>query len=152
MRRSGEIHRIYAVVGRRGKRLHHGGDVCGIVVLGSKGFSLHYFYCRNPMGQEFFVTAGTRIGLAVNWGRAAAAAPATKVTVAVASIIISATLSAGAAMAMTATAFFFAATFSWLLPRLLSPLPPLLVDCCLCPSVTKSLQFLSLSTSSHHRF
>ena len=45
---------------RRGKRhQHHGGDVCGIVVVGLKDYS----YCRNHMGWEFFVPAQTLIGV-----------------------------------------------------------------------------------------
>ena len=48
---------------RRGKRHHHGGDVCGIVVvLGLKGFSI-LFFCRNPTWQDFFIPAQTLIGV-----------------------------------------------------------------------------------------
>ena len=47
---------------RRGKQHHHGGDVCGIVVVGLRTFP-YYFYCRNPAGRDFFVPARTLIGV-----------------------------------------------------------------------------------------
>ncbi len=42
---------------RRGKQLHPGGDVCGIVLLGSTVLSV--FYHGNPTGRELSVPAGT---------------------------------------------------------------------------------------------
>ena len=44
---------------RRGKRHHHGGDVCGLVVFGSTLLSV---LCRNPTGREFFAPAQTHRG------------------------------------------------------------------------------------------
>jgi hypothetical protein len=47
---------------RRGELLHHGGDVCGIVVGGQRYF-LHYSFCGKATEQEFFVPAQTLIGV-----------------------------------------------------------------------------------------
>jgi hypothetical protein len=54
----GRIHRYHAV---GGKQHHHGGDVCGIVVLVGDGTfcTIPIVNCRNPTGKEFFVPAGT---------------------------------------------------------------------------------------------
>jgi len=43
---------------RRGKRHHHGGDVCGLVCSGRQYF-LYYSYRKNPTGREFFIPART---------------------------------------------------------------------------------------------
>jgi len=46
----------------RGKRQHHGGHICGIVVL---GFTVLFvlFLLKNPTGGEFFVPARTLIAV-----------------------------------------------------------------------------------------
>jgi hypothetical protein len=44
----------------RGKRHHHGGNVCGLLCWGLRYFS-YYSYSRKPTGQEFFVPARTLI-------------------------------------------------------------------------------------------
>ena len=45
---------------RRGKRHHHGGDVCGIVVVGLKDFSV-LFLPQESYGAGVFVPARTLI-------------------------------------------------------------------------------------------
>jgi hypothetical protein len=55
---------VQAPLRRRGKRHHHGGDVCGWLCLGRQYFP-YDSYCKNPTGGEFFVPARTLILIGV---------------------------------------------------------------------------------------
>ncbi len=60
LHRIGWTHQSHAVGGANGSTMvMMFGDCC----VGGGWYIPYYFYCRNPMGQEFFVPAGTLIAV-----------------------------------------------------------------------------------------